>query len=216
MLHPLRLLPCLSLLTGLLSGADADLILHNGKILTVDAKFSIVQAVAIKGGRFVAVGDDRTVLAERGPKTKVFNLRGQTVVPGLMDSHVHPLEGGLSEFREPLPVLDSHEAIRNYIREQAKKTPKGQWIIVPRTFPTRLKELRMPTHEVLDVARAPSERVVKSTTFQAKPMTLDEAVLQLELLNSQFFVFQNAKDHAINVVYRRDDGNLGLIQARSA
>jgi hypothetical protein len=152
MLHPLRLLTCLPLLTGLLSGADADLILHNGKILTVDAKFSIVQAVAIKGGRFVAVGDDRTVLAERGSRTKVVNLRGQTVVPGLMDSHVHPLEGGLSEFREPLPVLDSHEAIRNYIREQAKKTPKGQWIIVPRTFPTRLKELRMPTREVLDVA----------------------------------------------------------------
>ena len=72
------------LMTGLLAGADADLILHNGKILTVDAKFSIVQAVAIKGGRFVAVGDDRAVLAERGSKTKVVNLRGQTVVPGLM------------------------------------------------------------------------------------------------------------------------------------
>jgi putative sigma-54 modulation protein len=56
---------------------------------------------------------------------------------------------------------------------------------------------------------------VKSSTFQAKPMTLDEAVLQLELLNTQFFVFQNAKDHAINVVYRREDGNLGLIEARA-
>jgi putative sigma-54 modulation protein len=70
-------------------------------------------------------------------------------------------------------------------------------------------------HEVFDVARAPSDRVVKSSTFQAKPMTVDEAILQLDLLNSQFFVFQNAKDHAINVVYRRDDGNLGLIQARA-
>jgi len=70
-------------------------------------------------------------------------------------------------------------------------------------------------HEVFDIARAQSDRVVKSSTFQAKPMTLDEAILQLDLLNSQFFVFQNAKDHAINVVYRRDDGNLGLIQARA-
>ncbi len=69
-------------------------------------------------------------------------------------------------------------------------------------------------HEVLDVAKAPSDRVVKSDSFQAKPMTLDEAVLQLELLNTQFFVFQNAKDHAINVVYRREDGNFGLIEAR--
>jgi putative sigma-54 modulation protein len=71
-------------------------------------------------------------------------------------------------------------------------------------------------HEVLDVRRAPSDRVVKSDRFQAKPMSLDEAVLQLELLNSEFFVFQNAKDHAINIVYRREDGNLGVIEARPA
>jgi putative sigma-54 modulation protein len=69
-------------------------------------------------------------------------------------------------------------------------------------------------HEVLSIERPPSDRVVKSTTFQAKPMTLDEAVLQLELLDNRFFVFQNVKDHAINVVYKRDDGNLGLIEAR--
>jgi putative sigma-54 modulation protein len=72
------------------------------------------------------------------------------------------------------------------------------------------------THEVFEVAEAPSRRVVKSETFQAKTMSLDEAVLQLELLNSQFFVFQNAKDHAINIVYRREDGKVGLIEARSA
>jgi putative sigma-54 modulation protein len=56
---------------------------------------------------------------------------------------------------------------------------------------------------------------VKSSTFQAKPMTLDEAVLQLDLLGTQFFVFQNAKDNAINVLYKREDGNFGLIQARN-
>ena len=70
------------------------------------------------------------------------------------------------------------------------------------------------THEVLDVEKAPSQRVVKSETFQARAMSLDEAVLQLDLLNSQFFVFQNAKDHGINIVYRRDDGKLGLIEAK--
>ena len=68
-------------------------------------------------------------------------------------------------------------------------------------------------HEVFDVEKPPSARVVKSTTFQAKPMTLDEAIVQLDLLNASFYVFQNAKDHAVNVVYRRDDGNLGLIEA---
>ncbi len=72
------------------------------------------------------------------------------------------------------------------------------------------------THEVFDAAKAPSDRVVKSSKFQAKPMSLDEAVLQLDLLNSQFFVFQNPKDHSINIVYRRDDGKVGLIEARAA
>ncbi len=71
-------------------------------------------------------------------------------------------------------------------------------------------------HEVIEAAAAPSQRVVKSDSFQARPMTLDQAVLQLELLDSQFFVFQNAKDHAINIVYRRNDGNLGVIEARAS
>ena len=70
-------------------------------------------------------------------------------------------------------------------------------------------------HDVLDVAApSPSERVVKSDKFQAKPMTLDEAVLQLDLLDVHFFVFQSERDQAINIVYRREDGNLGLVEAR--
>jgi hypothetical protein len=138
---------------ALLPAADADLILYNGKIVTVDPNFSIRQAVAIKNGRIAAVGANQAILkAERGPSTRVIDLGGRTVLPGLIDSHLHPLEAGLSEFREPLPPLDSFAAIQDYIRAQARKTPKGQWIIVPRTFPTRLKELRMPTREVLDVA----------------------------------------------------------------
>jgi putative sigma-54 modulation protein len=57
--------------------------------------------------------------------------------------------------------------------------------------------------------------VVKSTKFQAKPMSVDEALLQMDLLDARFFVFQNADDRAINVVYRRDDGNFGLIEANT-
>jgi putative sigma-54 modulation protein len=74
-------------------------------------------------------------------------------------------------------------------------------------------------HDVLDIIEhpeRPSHRVVKSTAFHAKTMTLDDAILQLDLLGSQFFVFQNARDSAVNVVYRREDGGLGLIEARTA
>jgi putative sigma-54 modulation protein len=72
-------------------------------------------------------------------------------------------------------------------------------------------------HDVLDVIahpERPSHRVVRSEQFQAKPMSLDEAVVQLDLLDARFFVFQNADDGAVNVVFRRDDGNVGLIEAR--
>jgi len=134
-----------------LVAADADLILHNGKIVTVDSQFTIQQAVAIRSGVIVAVGSGASVLrTERGPKTEVIDLHGRTVLPGLVDAHVHALEAGLSEYRAPLPPLDSFQAVQAYIREQAKKIPKGQWIVVPRTFPTRLKEMRMPTRDLLD------------------------------------------------------------------
>jgi putative sigma-54 modulation protein len=72
-------------------------------------------------------------------------------------------------------------------------------------------------HDVLDILehpQRPSHRVVKSEQFQAKPMTIDEAILQLELLDASFYVFQDATDRTINVVYKRDDGNFGLLEAR--
>jgi predicted amidohydrolase YtcJ len=146
-----HLLLCLTVSAALLSAADADLILRNGKIVTADQKFTIQEAVAIKGGKIVAVGADAAVLkAERGTGTKVIDLKGKTVLPGLVDSHVHALEAGLSEFRAPLPPLNSFAAVRAYIAQQAAKTPKGNWIVVPRTFPTRIKELEMPTRKLLD------------------------------------------------------------------
>ncbi len=72
-------------------------------------------------------------------------------------------------------------------------------------------------HDVLGVLAQGDRhghRVVRSTQFQAKPMTIDEALLQLDLLDSSFYVFQNAADRAINVVFKRDDGNYGLIEAK--
>lgn len=134
-----------------LLAADADLILMNGKVVTVDRTYSIQQAVAVKDGKIVSVGANTAVSsAQRGASTKVIDLQGKTVLPGLVDSHVHAFDAGLSEFRAPLPPLNSYAAIRSYIARQAANTPEGEWIVVPRTFPTRLKELRMPMREFLD------------------------------------------------------------------
>jgi hypothetical protein len=119
----------------------------------MDPLVSIHEAVAIQSGKIAAVGSNEAVLARYAAgDTAMLDLEGRAVVPGLVDSHVHALSAGLSEFREPLPPLDSFAAVQAYIRQQAKKTPKGEWIVVPRTFPTRLAEMQMPTRELLDVA----------------------------------------------------------------
>ena len=132
--------------------ADADLILHNGKVVTVDAAFRVVEAIAVKDGRIAAVGTNADILRrERNPRTKLVDLRGKGVLPGLIDAHVHALEAGLSEFRAPLPALDSIAAVQDYIRTAARSRPKGAWIVVPRTLPPRLKEMRFPTRQDLDV-----------------------------------------------------------------
>jgi hypothetical protein len=121
-------------------------------VVTVDARFRVAQAVAIRGNKIERVGSNQEALALREASTQVIDLQGRTVLPGLVDAHVHVLGAGLSEFREPLPPLDSYAAVQSFIRARMKATPKGEWIVVPRTFPTRLKEMRMPTREVLDVA----------------------------------------------------------------
>jgi len=144
--------PILLLATLPLFAADADLILHNGKILTTDARFTVAQAIAIKGGKVVRTGPSAAILkAEKGPSTRVVDLDGKTVLPGLIDAHVHAIGAGLSEFKSKLPPLDSIADIQNYIRDKAKTTPSGEWIVVPRTLPPRLKEQRFPTKTDLDV-----------------------------------------------------------------
>lgn len=141
------------LMAACVHGANADVILHNGKVLTVDPSFRIAEAIAWTDARIVAVGTSSEILAaERGPGTRVVDLQGRTVLPGLIDAHVHALEAGLSEFRGSLPPFDSIAAIQDYIRAQARLKPKGEWIVVPRTLPPRLQEMRFPTRADLDVA----------------------------------------------------------------
>ncbi len=77
-------------------------------------------------------------------------------------------------------------------------------------------EVRHDVLDVLDQSGKASHKVVKSEQFQARQMSVDEAVVQLELMDAKFFVFQNAKDGAVNVVFRRDDGNVGLIETRTS
>ena len=75
-----------------------DLIFHNAKVVTVDPQFRIAQAVAVRGDRLVAVGSNADVLKQKGPNTRVIDLGGKTVLPGLMDSHSHAADASMYEF----------------------------------------------------------------------------------------------------------------------
>jgi hypothetical protein len=147
----MRYFLCLLLLPSAVL-AEADLIIHHAKVVTVDAKSSIAEAVAIQDGKIVAVGEDAEVFKLKGPKTRVIDADGKMVLPGLMDSHSHPVGAALSEWKAPLPDPRSLKEVFAYIRKQAETTPEGNWIVLRYAFPTRLDDARFPTKAELDEA----------------------------------------------------------------
>src|SRR5580700_8232079 len=127
-----------------------DLILHNGRITTLDAKNPEASNLAIKDGRIVGVDDAEEY--QRGSNTKVIDLQGRRVIPGLNDSHMHIIRGGLSynlELRwDGVPSLA--DAMR-MLKEQARRTPPGQWVRVLGGWGEfQFEEQRMPTLEEIN------------------------------------------------------------------
>jgi predicted amidohydrolase YtcJ len=132
----------------------ADLILTNGKIATQDDLRTFVQAVAVKDGRFIATGGVQDVLPSKGERTTVMDLGGRTAIPGLNDSHMHVIRGGLNynmELRwDGVPSLA--DALR-MLREQARRTPPGQWVrVVGGWSEFQFAERRMPTLQEINAA----------------------------------------------------------------
>lgn len=128
----------------------ADLLIHNAKVVTVNEKFELAEAVAVKDGRIIAVGEDEDVLKLRGSNTRVIDAHGHTLLPGLYDSHTHPVGAATSELPDPIPALRSLQDAFAYIKAQAEKLPPGDWIVLRFAFPTRLREARFPTRAELD------------------------------------------------------------------
>ncbi|OMQ25702.1 amidohydrolase [Serratia oryzae] len=132
----------------------ASLIIINGKFHTVDRENPTAQAVAIKDGKFVAVGSENDVMQHAGPETQVIDLHGHTAVPGLNDSHLHLIRGGLNynlELRwEGVPSLA--DALQ-MLKEQALRTPSPQWIrVVGGWSEFQFAERRMPTLDEINAA----------------------------------------------------------------
>lgn len=158
----MRSLLALLLLPLTLAAQAPDLILHHGKIVAVDAPFSIHQAMAVAGSQIVALGDDAKIFALRGEKTRVIDLAGHTVIPGLIDSHTHPTGAAMFEFDHPIPQMDSIAEVLAHVRERAQVVKEGEWIVLSQVFITRLNEQRYPTRAELDQA-APNHPVAFRT-----------------------------------------------------
>ncbi len=130
----------------------ADTILIKGRIATMDERRSYAQAVAIRDGHFIAVGSDQEIMAYKGEKTKVIDAGGRTIIPGLNDSHMHVIRGGLSynvELRwDGVPSLA--DGLR-MLKEQARRTPSGQWVrVIGGWSEFQFAERRMPTLEEIN------------------------------------------------------------------
>src|SRR5947208_1049107 len=131
-----------------------ELILTNGRIATQDARRSSAAGVAIREGRFVAVGTDADIMTYRGDTTQMIDVGGRTVIPGLNDSHIHPIRGGLNynmELRwDGVPALA--DAMR-MLKQQAQRTPPPQWVrVIGGWTEFQFAERRMPTLEEINQA----------------------------------------------------------------
>ena len=129
----------------------ADLILHHGEIVTVDDDFSIAEAIAIRGDRIVSVGDNDRVMKLAGTETRLVDLNGKTVLPGLIDSHVHPSGASTFEFDHPVPVMETISDVLKYIESRAAVVEEGEWIKLSQVFITRLRDQRFPNRRELDM-----------------------------------------------------------------
>jgi predicted amidohydrolase YtcJ len=105
----------------------ADVVLVNGTVLTVDANDSAAQAVAIAGGKIVAVGTNDAIRSRVGPATQVIDLRGRTATPGLIDTHVHFSEAD-ALFSVELSEAASIAAVLEKVRAQVARSKPGEWV----------------------------------------------------------------------------------------
>ena len=148
--------------------SPAQLVVRNGRIHTGDPARPAATAVAITDGVFTAVGDDAAVAPHIGPATRVVDALGRRVIPGLNDSHLHVIRGGLNYLLELRwdGVRSLRTALR-MLREQADRTPKGQWVrVVGGWTGDQFAEKRLPTVSELNAA-APDTPVFVLHLYQS-------------------------------------------------
>ncbi len=163
------------------NGAPApDTIFVNGKILTVDADFSIASALAVSGERIDAVGGTQEISSLAGPNTQIVDLQGRTVIPGLIDNHLHYLRGtNFAAYELRIHGVTSRAEVLRRISQRAEELGPDQWIFILGAWNEQQFEDQPGgfTREELDQA-APNNPVFIQKTYVAFFMnSLSEAIL---------------------------------------
>jgi predicted amidohydrolase YtcJ len=147
---------CLALAVALLSVAQSaatpDLILHNARIYTMDANRTTAEAIAIRGDRIARVGTNADVLALRGSATRVIDVSGTAIVPGLQDAHGHFTGLGASMQSIDLRGTTSYEQVVGMVRQRAASARAGEWIVGRGWDQNDWSDKQWPTHELLSAA----------------------------------------------------------------
>jgi predicted amidohydrolase YtcJ len=145
------LILCLTSVWGIAqSKPSADLIITNAKVWTVDKAHPAAQAVAVIGDRIVFAGTDIGVNSLRGPHTRIINAGGKLLLPGFNDAHVHFIDGGRQLDSVQLNDATTPDELVRRVAEQAKKTPKGEWIEHGDWDETKWNPPGLPTKEMID------------------------------------------------------------------
>src|SRR6187397_1850556 len=122
------ILTSLAVAPGVSAQQSADLIVTNARLDTVDENRPMVDNMAIKDGRVMATGPQRAMMTLRGANTQVLDLHGRTVIPGMLDAHVHLLNLGTSLRNVDLVGTTSYDDVVAHVAARAKDTPPGTWI----------------------------------------------------------------------------------------
>jgi predicted amidohydrolase YtcJ len=130
----------------------ADLIVTNARIYTVDERRPHGEAMAITGGRVRFVGSQRGALALKGPRTRVVDLDGRTVIPGMVDAHAHLLGLGMALRTVDLTGTKSYEEVVARVAARAREVPAGTWILGRGWDQNDWGDTRFPSHEALSRA----------------------------------------------------------------
>ena len=178
-----------------------DIILVNGNVITVDNEFSVVNAIAIEKDKIIALGSNREIRKLADDKTQIIDLGGKTVIPGIIDAHLHPERASLSEIGETIPDIHSIDELLDWIKSQTEIKKQGEWIIHPKLFFTRLKELRQPTLAELDKA-APYHPVFLNGSYGGM---INSAAMQVSQITENSVhpgIFRDAKTGSLTGLIR--------------